>query len=209
MRVPRRAEPGAVAGFVTGAIGAVIGVLATPMLGERGDALVGWVELNLGASFWVFAVVLAAFTVCLEQLRELLEDAEAGARTEADATRRIVRLDQVSDVLAHLFVGVGVVWTAVGMRAALQTTLAGDTVGAAPGALLAGLVDGGILLALSTTIVGAVGGYLLRLWKTLTVGAALHGWHEARGRGELRALLDTAARIEARLPETADVRAST
>jgi len=120
------------------------------------------------------------------------------------ASRRIARLDQLSEVWIHLFVGIGVIWTAVGMRSALQTAL-GDP-GAAltddADAVLRRLVDGGILLALTTTIVGAVGGYLMRVVKTACVGAALSSYFEALDRQELRALLEAARRIETRLQPT-------
>ena len=43
--------------------------------------------------------------------------------------------------------------------------------------ILQRLVDGGILLALSTTIVGAVGGYILRLVKSLAVGTQVRAYY--------------------------------
>ena len=43
--------------------------------------------------------------------------------------------------------------------------------------ILQRLVDGGILLALSTTIFGAVGGYFLRLVKSLTVGNRVNAYY--------------------------------
>ena len=105
------------------------------------------------------------------------------------------------DVWTQVFIGIGVIWTAVGMRSALQSAL-GDP-GAAltddANAVLRRLVDGGILLALTTTIVGAVGGYIMRVIKTACVGAALQGYFEALERQELRALVDATQRIEAHL----------
>jgi len=63
-------------------------------------------------------------------------------------------------ISATLFFGVGVVWTAIGMRSALLSALGGldQSAAAELGAfeILRRLVDGGILLALSTTIVGVV-----------------------------------------------------
>jgi hypothetical protein len=61
------------------------------------------------------------------------------------------------------------------------------------------LVDGGILVALSTTIVGGVGGYLMRLVKAMLVGAALHEYYRAQERGDLRDIVASLARIEASL----------
>ena len=59
-------------------------------------------------------------------------------------------------------------------------------------AVLQKMVDGGILLALSTTIFGGVGGYLLRIIKTITVGSKLKRCYE-------RASSASARNIEARL----------
>src|SRR5690606_37698248 len=110
----------------------------------------------------------------------------------------VVELDQLTDVWIHVFVGIGVIWTAVGMRSALQFTLADPdhALADSAGSVLHKLVDGGILLALSTTIVGAVGGYLLRLAKTLYVGAALHEFYELLQRGDIHELLVTVQRLE-------------
>ena len=110
------------------------------------------------------------------------------------------------EVTTLLIVAVGftigaVIWTAVGMRSALQAAL-GDPTSAledSAGNVLRKLVDGGILLALTTTIVGAVGGYLMRLSKTICAGAALQNYYEALDRQEMVALLEAAGRIEAHL----------
>ena len=50
--------------------------------------------------------------------------------------------------------------------------------------MLQRLVDGGILLALSTTIVGGVGGYLMRVIKTVLVGAPLRRCYAEAGRAQ-------------------------
>ena len=55
------------------------------------------------------------------------------------------------------------------------------------------------LLALTTTIVGAMGGYLMRLGKTMSVGAQLHTFYDRVQRIDLQALLETTQRIEAQL----------
>jgi hypothetical protein len=46
------------------------------------------------------------------------------------------------------------------------------------------LVDGGILTALSTTILGGVGGYLMRVTKGLYLGARLNRYYEAQDQGQ-------------------------
>ncbi len=61
------------------------------------------------------------------------------------------------------------------------------------------MVDGGILLALSTTIVGGIGGYLMRLIKMFTVGGALHEYHEQREHEYSNEVLLNLQRIDRRL----------
>lgn len=84
--------------------------------------------------------------------------------------------DRLLNTTISTFFGVGVVWTAVGMEAALMHALEGVQEGGNPGAslsavgLLERLVNGGLLLALSTTIFGGVCGYLLRLIKIILIG---------------------------------------
>lgn len=193
-RSPGFRSPGFVSGVLAGAL-LTGGALWLSGLAEPGDGLSApwaeWIAVNLGHSAWVFAVVLLLWFGNLERLaREL--NATADART-------VAQLDQLSDVWIHLFVGIGVIWTAVGMRAALQVTLGEPdaVLSGSAGSVLRGLVDGGILLALTTTIVGAVGGYLMRLGKTLWVGPALHAHYEANQVRDLRELIDATRRIEA------------
>ena len=151
-----------------------------------------WLTLNLGHSVWLFAVVLASYCANLARLQSLIE--------EKSDFKKVVRLDQVSEVWIHLFVGIGVVWTAVGMRSALSTTLdVPQSVIADAGQMLSRLVDGGILLALTTTIVGAIGGYVMRLVKTFWLGAELTEYYHHHERQEVLEVLDRLARIESLL----------
>jgi hypothetical protein len=187
-------------GFFPGmGVGALVALLAMVLItpaagsGDGGEELAAWIALNLGNSSWLFAAVMVLFVVHLLRLRRLLDE-------PADR-RAVVELDQLTDVWIHVFIGIGVIWTAVGMRSALQLALADpehalvDTAGS----VLKKLVDGGILLALSTTIVGAVGGYLLRLGKTVYVGAALHEFYDGLQRRDMRELLATVQRVEGTL----------
>lgn len=156
-----------------------------------------WMTTNLGHSVWLFAAVVILFTAKLWRLHRLL----AKTPLPLDQSDSIVALDQILDVWVQVFIGIGVVWTAVGMRAALQAALA-DPDGAltdTAGNVLQKLVDGGILLALTTTIVGAVGGYIMRVIKTLSVGRTLQTFYETLERREMRLLLETAGRIESQL----------
>jgi hypothetical protein len=187
-----------VAEFVCGA-GAGAG-LALVALGLSGGAVAAdaapvsdWLQLNLGHSAWLFALVLTVYAANLLRLSRLL----AGGPD----LKVVVKLDQLSDVWINLFVGIGVIWTAVGMRSALQAAL-GDPGGAlsgSAGTVLHKLVDGGILLALTTTIVGGVGGYVMRLVKTMVVGARLQTFYSGVSRADLRELVGLGERIEARL----------
>ena len=135
--------------------------------------------MNLGYSTWLFAATLLVFQVNLTQLAAELE--------HEPRFSRVVFLDQLSDVWMHLFIGIGVVWTAVGMRDALVATLAvpGGGLVQDAGQVLGRLVDGGILLALTTTIVGALGGYAMRLVKTVGLGASLSRFYHQHDRQEL------------------------
>ncbi len=190
-------------GFLPGVgAGALLAVtawlLAAPATdGAARDALTGWIGLNLGHSVWLFAAVLVLFTVHLTRLGRCLD--------RQPDRRVVVELDQLTDVWVHVFVGIGVIWTAVGMRAALQVTLADPAraLDDSAGSVLQKLVDGGILLALSTTIVGAVGGYLMRLAKTVYTGAALHDFYQGLERAELKDLLAAVLRVETALQRAA------
>ncbi len=140
---------------------------------ERFPALIEWwywIHENLRSSVVPFLLVLLAFTATLLQLRQRL-------RVNRTDYTTAYRLDKRSDLLIGLFFGIGVIWTAIGMRSALVGALGGlDAESAARlGAfgVLQAMVEQGILLALSTTIVGGIGGYLMRLTKMLYVGVAL------------------------------------
>lgn len=127
------------------------------------------VDTNLKGSLLPFLLVLGAWWVQLEKLRDLLGCSEP-------ALDRVVRHEQLLELYANLFFGIGVIWTAIGMRNALLYALGDPDVTAAEGAfaILQRLVDGGILLALSTTIVGGVGGYLMRAIKSVSLGRQLN-----------------------------------
>jgi len=84
--------------------------------------------------------------------------------------------DRLLNATTATFFGVGVIWTAVGMESALMHALdnvrQGLQVNTALSAfgLLERLVNGGLLLALSTTVFGGACGYLLRLLKIVLLG---------------------------------------
>jgi len=188
-------------GFGAGAgIGVMLALLALLLVAppevpaESSRATLGaWLALNLGHSVWLFGIVLTLYLMNLFRLRQLLE--------QDAALNEVVELDQLLDVWINLFVGIGVIWTAVGMRSALQSALGdpGEALVDSAGSVLQKLVDGGILLALTTTIVGGMGGYLMRLAKTMLTGARLHTFYTERHRQDLKDLIESTHRIERQL----------
>lgn len=193
-------------GFVTGAAGALAaGLAALFVLAESGFLQapargVGiplgwatWLYQNLGWSIPVFALLIGAFAVTLSRLRARLQ-------TGADINR-IVQLDQLADTWTTLFFGTGVIWTAIGMRSALLFALGDRDVAMSTGAfaMLERMIDGGILLALSTTIVGGIGGYLMRVYKTMSVGALLTRRYDEAARADTTEMRDSLKRIERHL----------
>ena len=131
------------------------------------------ISLNLQGSIVPFIVVLLAYWVQLHRLRQLLAGPE---REREPELVKVVRHEQMLDLCANLFFGIGVIWTAIGMRDALLYALGDPGITATEGAfaVLQRMVDGGILLALSTTIVGGIGGYLMRAIKSISLGQQLN-----------------------------------
>ena len=137
-----------------------------------------WAYTNLGSSIPVFAVLLIAFFVTLGRLRKSLDDDRA--------VNQIVQLDHLTEIWTTLFFGTGVIWTAIGMRSALIFALGDRETALSEGAfaMLERMIDGGILLALSTTIFGGVGGYMMRVYKTVSLGADLQHRYDRAARAD-------------------------
>jgi len=152
-----------------------------------------WAYRNLGLSLPVFAVVLALYVRSLSRLRRRVA---RGASLDS-----VAHAEQLTDTWTSLFFGVGVIWTAIGMRGALLYALGDPAASVDDGAfaVLQRMVNGGILVALSTTIFGGIGGYLMRVVKTLTVGAPLRRYYEATAGETGVEMLAALARIEAHL----------
>ena len=191
--------------YALNATGVVI--LAVPAL-PGFTALFNTVYANLQESLLFFLAVLLLYVVKLRELRRQLAAAQPDLQ-------RVISAENATDLCANLFFGIGVIWTAIGMRGALVSALSHPVAAAAEGAfaILQRLVDGGILLALSTTIFGGIGGYLMRAWKTLALGGALQAFYlqESRRQGEdiHAALLRIEARIAAPAPEPESSAAAT
>ncbi len=188
-------------GFGWGAgIGVMLALIALtlaepPALSDASSraTLGAWVALNLGHSVWLFGVVLTLYFMNLFRLRALLDG--------EPSLNDVVELDQLLDVWINLFVGIGVIWTAVGMRSALQAALGdpGEALVDSAGSVLQKHVDGGIQLALTTTIVGGIGGDLMRIGKTMLTGARLHGFYTRTQREDLKTLIESTRQIEREL----------
>jgi hypothetical protein len=137
--------------------------------------MLNWCYGNLGLSLIPFAVTGLMYVLYLRKLGRLLD-------SEAPSADHISDVEEKVDLLMNIFFGIGVIWTAIGMRNALLSALGNmdAEVAAQKGAfyILTQLIDGGILVALSTTIFGGIGGYCMRLIKSWVVGARLSAYSE-------------------------------
>ena len=152
-----------------------------------------WAYTNLGTSIPVFIGLLLAFFITLGQLRRCLDDDRP--------IDKVIQLDQLTDIWTTLFFGTGVIWTAIGMRSALIFALGDRDVALQEGAfaMLERMIDGGILLALSTTIFGGIGGYLMRVYKTVSLGSLLQQRYDRAARADTSEMRESLQRIERHL----------
>lgn len=90
---------------------------------------------------------------------------------------RIKYWDSVINSSIALFFGIGIIYTAVGMQQAFQIALKNLDQDMAqelgPWGILNRLLDGGLLMALSTTIVGSALGYIFKMLRVLVLGPKL------------------------------------
>lgn len=191
---------GLAAGLLVGLIGAAGVMLAADILGPVGAPggwtlaeSLDWAWRNLGLSLPVFAVVLWLYARSLAELRRRV--------ARSAPLDEVAHAEHLTDTWTSLFFGVGVIWTAIGMRGALLYALGDPSASVEDGAftVLQRMVNGGILVALSTTIFGGIGGYLLRVVKTITAGAALRRYYDAAAREDGEAMHATLRRIEQHL----------
>ena len=197
---------GFIQGMVAGLTGTLVGGAAIVYALARADLVVlsdsaisapsdwlHWAYTNLGSSIPVFAVLLIAFFVTLGRLRRSLE--------RELPVNQIVQMDHLTDIWTTLFFGTGVIWTAIGMRSALIFALGDRDAAMTQGAfaMLERMIDGGILLALSTTIFGGIGGYMMRVYKTITLGAELQQHYDRAARADTSEMRESLSRIEQHL----------
>lgn len=168
---------GVVLSLLTGLIGVylliVLDIISVSMIDTPGlQAVSEWTRRNLGLSVLPFGITLALYVHSLRTLARRLDD--------NSPQNEIGQLEHLTDVWTSLFFGIGVIWTAIGMRSALLYAIGDPAVAAQSGAfaILTRLVDGGILTALTTTIVGGVGGYLMRVIKSSYLGTKLSRYYE-------------------------------
>jgi hypothetical protein len=193
-------------GLLAGAFGTLLGgtallytlarlgliTLPNTSVSAPGDWL-EWAYTNLGSSIPVFAGLLLAFFITLGQLRRCLDDDRP--------IDKVIQLDQLTEIWTTLFFGTGVIWTAIGMRSALIFALGDRDVALQEGAfaMLERMIDGGILLALSTTIFGGIGGYLMRVYKTVSLGSLLQQRYDRAARADTSEMRESLQRIEQHL----------
>jgi hypothetical protein len=209
MKTKRNPIGGFSGGVISGALGALflaiallyvlnmseilaISVLDVPSI----QRMLSWAYENLKLSVVPFFLVLLFYTGALRRLKFFLKDHDV-------SPEKIAQADHQVDILINLFFGIGVIWTAIGMRGALLQGLDGLTADSAAKlgafAILQRLVDGGILLALSTTIVGAVGGYALRLIKSLAVGTEVRAYYNQKANQQADAVTAVLKSIDGQL----------
>ena len=179
---------GVVLSLLTSLIGVylliVLDVVSVSLVDTPGfQAVSEWTRRNLGLSVLPFGITLALYVHSLRALARRLDD--------GSPQNEVGQLEHLTDVWTSLFFGIGVIWTAIGMRSALLYALGDPAVAADSGAfaVLTRLVDGGILTALTTTIVGGIGGYLMRVIKSSYLGTKLSRYYEEQEQRQ-------AARIE-------------
>jgi len=194
-------------GIMTGALGSLVtggllvytlnvtgfAVIQLPL--ESGlNALINFTYNNLKLSIIPFIALLIGYIVLLQQLQNQLQDSSY-------SIDQVAQTDHLIDTCISLFFGVGVIWTAIGMRSALMFALGDPETAAADGAfaILQRMVDGGILLALSTTIFGGVGGYLMRIFKSLFLGLRLQSYYSAQMQAQSEDAYQVLQRIEQHL----------
>ena len=125
---------------------------------------------HLKLSIIPFGLLLAVYVYLVSRIRWLL--------SQKDTSPACIHFhERLLNATISTFFGVGVIWTAIGMESALLQALEGvkenqaAAAGMDPGVLLSRLVNGGLLLALSTTVFGGVCGYMLRIFKISLLGA--------------------------------------
>jgi hypothetical protein len=124
---------------------------------------------HLRLSLIPFTCLFLLYIYLINRIREKLGQ-------EGTSLAELTYCDRLLNTTISTFFGVGVIWTAVGMETALIQALdaveqgQGAAAGLSAWGILERLVNGGLLLALSTTIFGGICGYMLKLLKVFLLG---------------------------------------
>ena len=146
--------------FVAGLFSVLLADAWEGQFPKSAQGVTNWLALNLGYSAPLFCVALL---FVIHSMACLLE--ELGK--DKCCSSRIFHLEQRVDIGISLLFGIGVLFTAIGIRDALTTAIDGEAAAINGGEVLALLVNGGILSAMTTTVVGGALGYSLRVIKVL------------------------------------------
>jgi len=128
----------------------------------------GFAYRHLRLSIVPFGILFIFYTTLVFRLKGLLNDSGTPVSTLSYYNRLI-------NATIMTFFGVGVIWTAIGMETALMHALDGvngNSQSLTAWEVLERLVNGGLLLALSTTVFGGACGYILKLLKIVLLGSA-------------------------------------
>ena len=155
--------------FVVGLFSVLLADAWVGQFPQSAYGVTNWSARNLGYSAPLFCVALLFVTHSMAGLLE-----ELGK--EKCCSSRTFHLEHRVDIGISLLFGIGVLFTAIGIRDALTTAIDGATA-TNGGDVLALLVNGGILSAMTTTVVGGALGYSLRVIKVLATGEKLEKVH--------------------------------
>jgi len=171
-------------GVITGAIGALLisGIIYGTHLSIDSIKLFPIHQFVINAYDFIYQnlkLSIVPFTIIIIWYFYLLTKLNKSLANNHHSIEYIAQTEHLIDTCISLFFGIGVIWTAIGMRSALIFALGDPENAAANGAfaILQRMVDGGILLALSTTIFGGIGGYLMRMVKSLFLGQRIQSYY--------------------------------
>ena len=132
-----------------------------------------WVNINLGFSVFFFVALFALWLVLFIKLNHNLT-----AKAPLEVVQHAI---QKLDLTVSLFIAVGVIFTAIGLRDCLISTLGGlgsqSPTDISAFEMMGALINNGLLVALTSTIVGAIGGYLLKAAKSWYLGAKINAYN--------------------------------
>jgi hypothetical protein len=146
-----------------------------------------WLDVNLGYSFVFFLLIILLYIYIWLGIKQQLNE------PKHENWNQIVHKEQLLEMLTSLAFGVGVIWTAIGMREALMVVFSTDSINNfdSDGAfgMLERLINGGIITALTSTVVGGAIGYFLRIFKMITLEKRLIEYQDQISRDEKNMLL--------------------